>query len=199
MSSYLVKEVFPTIQGEGFHAGTRCVFVRFAGCNVWSGHDRDRVRDSANSRCARWCDTDFVGGARVSAVEVAKCVESSGPGPVVLTGGEPSLQIDQLLIDTLLALGRSVHVETNGSRRLPLCSWRTLSPKPPMVVVRQMYDEVKVIFPAYDPLPWADYALNRFVQPQDGHPGALRACVDFVMANPTWRLSLQTHKLIGVP
>lgn len=197
--TYRVKEIFRTIQGEGFHAGTPAVFVRFAGCNVWSGHTKDRLRDSAKSACAMWCDTDFVGGEVMSAAKIVATVNGLGAGIVVFTGGEPSLQMDGLLVSTLLARGRVVHVETNGSRKLPFCNWRTLSPKPPLEVVRQQYDEVKVVYPAYDPLPWEDFAIRRYVQPQDGYPGALQACIDFVLANPGWRLSLQTHKLIGLP
>lgn len=211
---YAVKEAFLTLQGEGYHAGRRAVFVRFAGCNVWSGRDEDRARDTAKGCCAAWCDTDFrgtdgVNGGSYSAQRLADKVEELWGAPlgphdrvVVLTGGEPSLVVDDVLVSALHNRGMSVHVETNGSRTLPKAiDWVTLSPKPPMPIVDQRYDEVKCIIPAVNPLDYAGLALRRYVQPLDGDNRAqsLATTIDFVMRNPEWRLSLQTHKLAGIP
>jgi organic radical activating enzyme len=222
MRTYSVKDVFLTVQGEGFHAGTRAVFLRFAGCNAWSGRDEDRQRDTAKACCAAWCDTDFLGGEKMDSTEVADRVRQAWNHPsvgcVVITGGEPSLQLDQDLVDALHERQMRVHVETNGSRELPSrVEWITLSPKPPLPVVLHWAHEVKVVVPAVDPLPYERYAQpgKRFVAPLDSAgPGrrhlegaglvpryepAYAAAVDFVMANPTWRISIQEHKLLGVP
>lgn len=235
MKTYAVHSIFLTVQGEGAHAGRRAVFLRFAGCNVWSGRPEDRERDAAKGCCAAWCDTEFIGthpdrgGGRGSADEIAdRCVAAWAlPIPatrdpygeaalVVVTGGEPSLQLDAALVLALQVRGFQVHVETNGSHPLPgNVDWVTLSPKPPMPVVIKRVHEVKVVYPAVDPLPWADFAQLRFVSPMDPPPvlapieavvpravrrdEITRAALRFVMANPGWRLSLQTHKVLGVP
>jgi 7-carboxy-7-deazaguanine synthase len=199
VKTYRIKEIFHSIQGEGYWSGSPAVFVRFAGCNVWSGHDKDRERDTARGVCAAWCDTNFVGGETLSAADIVARVEVAGSGFVVMTGGEPGLQLDLALVNALAAVGRRVHVETNGSVRLPgALDWVTLSPKPPMPVVAQRYDEVKVIYPAVEPSEWERYAPHRFVQPLSMDPNAMGACAAYVLRNPTWRLSLQTHKVMGL-
>lgn len=210
---YAVHSSFLTLQGEGAHAGSRAVFVRLAGCNVWSGDPKDRARDVAKGGCAAWCDTEFrgtggEGGGRYAAGDVVDMVEAlwnhpGSPPLVVFTGGEPSLQLDAGLVEALKgALGARIHVETNGSRPLPAgVDWVTLSPKPPMPVVAQRYDEVKVVYPAFDPLPFEGLAPVRWVQPLDGpdRPASTAACARFVLGHPAWRLTLQTHKDIGLP
>ncbi len=211
MKTYAIREMFLTIQGEGHHAGSRAVFVRTSGCNVWSGREEDRRRDRARGVCAEWCDTEFrgtdgPGGGRFAAPEIAGRVLdlwafASSP-LVVITGGEPSITIDAELVDALHQIGARVHVETNGSRPLPKSvDWVTLSPKPPMPVFNQRYDEVKVVYPAVDPLRYEGCAAVRFVQPLDHGDRASHVdqCKVFVLGHPGWRLSLQTHKLIGVP
>ncbi len=209
---YAIHEIFRTLQGEGSFAGVPAVFVRFTGCNVWSGEAEHRARDTAKGVCAAWCDTEFrgVGGARgghYTAEELARAVLEvwSGPGSptVVCTGGEPALQLDRDLERALHGAGARIHVETNGSRLLPLeLDWVTLSPKPPMPVIQQHYDEVKVIYPAgIDPLSFGHLASLRYLQPLDNlqrKENTVR-CVDFVLANAGWRLSVQTHKDIGLP
>ena len=201
---YKVKEAFYTIQGEGHHAGSAAVFCRFSGCNAWSGLERDRLRDSAKAGCAAWCDTDFRGGESYSVESLVSLLRSlwpvPGEGVVVFTGGEPSLQLDDRLVDSCHASGLLCWVETNGSRVLPSSvDWVCLSPKPPLRTVDQRYDEVKVVYPAFDPDGFKHAAARRFVQPQDGSEGAVEACVLYVKGHPEWRLSLQTHKLVGIP
>ena len=212
--SYPVKEAFLTLQGEGAHAGRRAVFVRFAGCNVWSGREEHRARDTAKGCCAAWCDTAFVGtdgvnGGTYSAVQLVGVARelwgTYGRRTVVFTGGEPSLVLDRALVDEFHDAGFLVHVETNGSKELPRgCDWVTLSPKPPMEVVHQQYDEVKVVYPVIDPVPWEAYAPMHFVQPLDeaneNHREAnVRDAIDFVMKHPRWRLGAQNHKSWGLP
>lgn len=209
--TYAVKEVFLTLQGEGAHAGSRAVFVRFTGCNVWSGREQDRARDVAKGCCAAWCDTKFVGidgtlGGRYTADELADLVlqlwGSAGQPIVVCTGGEPSLQLDRELVDAFHDRCTRVHVETNGSNPLPQeVDWVTLSPKPPMNVVSQRYDELKVVYPAgFDPRHFEAFASLRFVQPVDNinAKGNAEKCIQFVLSNPGWRLSTQTHKALGL-
>lgn len=210
--TYPVKEAFYTIQGEGVHSGAAAVFVRFVGCNVWSGRSKDRERDTAKGCCAAWCDTDFVGtngvnGGSYSGQDLALLVQRlrGQADIVVVTGGEPSLTLDEALVGKLHELGMRVHVETNGSRALPPnVDWVTLSPKPPMRVEQQHFDEVKVVYPAgFNPLAYAHCATSRFIQPLDAadplsNAANMRKCVEFVMANRGWRLGLQTHKLAGV-
>ena len=229
--TYKVKEVFLTLQGEGHHSGSVAVFVRFTGCNVWSGKQEDRNRDAEKGICARWCDTDFVGtdgalGGKYTAKELTDVVmglwvknseEGSeepperlyGPPLVVFTGGEPALQLDAELVKAMKSEGCQLHVETNGSRELPEgLDWVVLSPKPPMKVIVQPYHEVKVVYDGSpgtaDPKEWETFASERFVQPTDcQHPSRkafhVKVCLAFIRDNPAWRLSLQTHKILGVP
>ena len=210
---YSVKEVFVSIQGEGVWTGQLCAFVRLSGCNVWTGREQDRQACAKKGACAAYCDTDFVGtngvyGGKYEAADLVRMLEMLAPrgSHVVLTGGEPGLQIDEPLLATLEAAKFKVHVETNGSIKLPrrLETWVTLSPKPPMPVVDQGYDEVQVLFPLVDPEPYARFASNRFVQPVTVNGEAVteesvRACLDFIRSHPSWRLSPQVHKLLRLP
>lgn len=207
--SYAVKEIFLTLQGEGMQAGRRAVFLRFAGCNLWSGREEDR----AEAQC-RFCDTDFVGmdgenGGRYEATALADRVAAlwqAGKRPlVVVTGGEPSLQLDAPLIDALHTRGFEIAVETNGTLPAPAgLDWVCVSPKAGTEVVQRSGNELKLVWPqaGIDPAALRDWAFDHFlIQPMDGaeRESALAASIAFVMANPSWRLSLQTHKLLGLP
>jgi len=207
--SYAVKEIFLTLQGEGVHSGRRAVFCRFAGCNLWSGREEDR----ATAQC-RFCDTDFVGmngpgGGRFAdaaalADAVARTWGDGGRRFVVLTGGEPMLQVDAALLDALHARGFAVAMESNGTvPALPGLDWLCVSPKAGTEVVQRAGDELKLVWPqaGMDPSAMEGWAFtNHLVQPLDGpdREGAVRACIDLAMSRPRWRLSLQTHKLVGL-
>ncbi len=209
--TYSVKEMFLTLQGEGVHAGRRAVFVRFAGCNLWTGREVDR-----NTAICRFCDTDFVGtdgvggGKFADALALANAVAGHwGPDTgrrfVVLTGGEPMLQIDDALVDALHAAGFAIAIESNGTIAAhPGIDWICISPKAGSIVVQQRGDELKLVWPQdgvdVDALERWDFA-HHLVQPMDavGREAANRnAAVDFAMARPAWRLSLQTHKMLGL-
>ncbi|MBX3561514.1 MAG: 7-carboxy-7-deazaguanine synthase [Sphingomonas sp.] len=207
--SYAVKEIFLTLQGEGMQAGRRAVFLRLAGCNLWSGREQDR----AGAQCT-FCDTDFVGmdgenGGRYGAAALADKVTAlwaGGERPlVVITGGEPMLQLDNVLIDALHARGFEVAVETNGTLPAPDgIDWICVSPKAGNALVQRSGDELKLVWPqeGIDPAALADLDFRHFlIQPMDCADGqaALAASIAFVLANPRWRLSLQTHKLLGLP
>lgn len=208
--SYAVKEMFLTLQGEGVNAGRRAVFVRFAGCNLWSGREQDR----ATAVC-RFCDTDFVGvdgaggGRFADADALADAAQAFwGDGRedrfAVLTGGEPMLQVDDALVDALHARGFRIAMESNGTLPAhPGIDWLCISPKAGSVVVQRAGDELKLVWPQ----PGTDLAAldawdfaHRLIQPlDDANAEANRAaCVALVMARPHWRLSLQTHKLLGL-
>ncbi|MEA2756521.1 MAG: 7-carboxy-7-deazaguanine synthase [Aliidongia sp.] len=209
--SYAVKEIFLTLQGEGARAGRAAVFCRFAGCNLWSGREADR----GVAQC-RFCDTDFVGtdgvgGGRFAAATdlaaaVARCWgAASDPRYVVCTGGEPLLQLDAALIDALHAEGFEIAVETNGTIAPPAgLDWICVSPKAGNLLLATEGHELKLVFPqdGLDPASLAALAFeNFFLQPMDG-PDRLEntgAAVAYCLAHPRWRLSLQTHKLIGIP
>lgn len=215
--TYAVKEVYRSVQGEGRHSGAACVFLRFAGCNAWTGREVDRARDATKAACVLWCDTDFVGvdgpnGGRYGGADVLAEVVARAWGSVperrivVVTGGEPSLQLDGSLVAVLLDRGFEVHVETNGSCPLPaLCTWVTLSPKPPLPVVEQRYDEVKVVFDGgFDPEPWRSRAPVGTLSPLwSADPAVmserLRRLAAYVQERPWWRMTVQLHKLAGVP
>ena len=207
--SYAVKEIFLTLQGEGMQAGRRAVFLRFAGCNLWTGREQDR----ASAECT-FCDTDFVGmdgenGGRYDTPSLAAKVDelwSHGDRKlVVITGGEPLLQLDPPLIDALHARGFAIAVETNGTIEAPEgIDWLCVSPKAGTRIVQRSGDELKLVWPqpGIDPAELAGWDFDHFlIQPMDGAEAksALDHSVEFVMANPGWELSLQTHKLIGVP
>jgi 7-carboxy-7-deazaguanine synthase len=207
--SYAVKEIFLTLQGEGMQAGRRAVFLRFAGCNLWSGRERDR----ATAQC-RFCDTDFVGtdglnGGRYRVDALAERVASlwgEGARPlVVLTGGEPMLQLDARLLDALHARGFEVAMESNGTLpAAPGLDWICVSPKARSEVVQRSGDELKLVWPqeGIDPEALLGWDFRHFLlQPLDGgeRAASTRAAIDYVMAHPRWKLSLQTHKLLGLP
>lgn len=208
--AYAVKEIFFTLQGEGANSGRGAVFCRFAGCNLWTGRERDR----ATAIC-RFCDTEFRGtdglggnkfptSERLTDAILARWPTDSPPF-VVLTGGEPALQVDNELIETLHRRGASVAIETNGTLELPPdLDWVCVSPKAGAEVVVVQGDEVKLIYPqdGIDPdlLLTLDFH-HFFLQPMDG-PELIentRACVERCLGDPRWRLSLQTHKLVGIP
>jgi 7-carboxy-7-deazaguanine synthase len=208
--SYAVKEIFLTLQGEGAHSGRRAVFLRFAGCNLWSGLERDR----ATAIC-RFCDTDFVGmdgqgGGRFADAEALADAAAMcwGAGPanryIVITGGEPLLQLDAALIDALHAHGFEIGVESNGTIAAPPgIDWLCVSPKAGSETVQRSGNELKLVWPqpGSDWRAMEDWAFaHHFVQPMDGPEVRAneRACIDFVLANPKWRLSTQTHKVLGI-
>lgn len=209
--TYAVKECFLTLQGEGMQAGSRAVFLRFAGCNLWSGREQDR----ATAEC-RFCDTDFVGtdgeggGKFRTAGELADQVERLwGEGTdrrlVVITGGEPMLQLDEALVDALHGRGFRIAVETNGT--LPATAgldWVCVSPKANTYVVQRSGNELKLVWPqaGIDPAELEDWRFDHFlVQPMDceQREQSIQSAVRLAMERPKWRLSLQAHKLIGLP
>jgi 7-carboxy-7-deazaguanine synthase (Cx14CxxC type) len=210
--TYSVKEIFYTLQGEGANAGRAAVFCRFAGCNLWSGLERDRA-----AAVCKFCDTDFVGidgegGGKFAAADaLAQRIANEWPLTnegkkfVVCTGGEPLLQIDAALVDALHAKGFEIAVETNGTVLPPVgIDWLCVSPKSTATVVVQAGDELKLVFPQADAPPEKFAHLkfkNFFLQPMaDGAKteANTQAAINYCMANPKWRLSLQTHKITGI-
>lgn len=213
-ATYALATVFGTIQGEGGLAGTPAVFVRLGGCNMWSGIEAHRERDAERNgaECPKWCDTDFRPRTRLHAADIGDLVERIGDRPlIVITGGEPLLQVDDELLDHLLHRFQRarVQIETNGTVE-PAFGYRqrlyvTLSPKRPRAqTLLTTADELKLVWPAYNPDDWATFpARHRFLQPQadmehrdDDHE---RALVEYLGNHPDWRLSLQTHKILGIP
>ena len=209
--TYAVKECFLTLQGEGVQAGSRAVFLRFAGCNLWSGREQDR----ATARCT-FCDTDFVGtdgeggGKFETPEDLGGHVERTWGGQterrlVVITGGEPMLQLDEGLVDALHARGFRVAVETNGTLpAIPGLDWICVSPKAGTEVVQRNGHELKLVWPqpGIDPAEIEDWSFDHFlVQPMDcaQRQEAVEAAIRLAMDRPKWRLSLQTHKLLGLP
>jgi 7-carboxy-7-deazaguanine synthase (Cx14CxxC type) len=209
--TYAVKECFVTLQGEGVQAGSRAVFLRFAGCNLWSGREQDR----ATAQCT-FCDTDFVGtdgsggGKFTSAAELAEQVErvwgeEAERRLVVITGGEPMLQLDEALVGELHDRGFRVAAETNGT--LPATAgldWICVSPKAGTDVVQRHGDELKLVWPqaGVDLAEIESWSFDHFlVQPMDcdQREEAVEAAIRLAMERPKWRLSLQTHKLLGLP
>ena len=209
--TYAVKELFLTLQGEGVQSGSRAVFLRFAGCNLWSGREVDR----AEAQCT-FCDTDFVGtdgegGGKFADPEaLAEAAERRwGEGTddrlVVITGGEPMLQLDSALADALHARGFRVAIETNGT--LPVLDgldWVCVSPKAGTNVVQRSGDELKLVWPqqGLDPIELEGWDFRHFlVQPMDcaDRQAALDAAIALAMERPRWRLSLQAHKAVGLP
>jgi 7-carboxy-7-deazaguanine synthase (Cx14CxxC type) len=210
--TYQVKELFYTLQGEGARAGRASVFLRFAGCNLWTGREKDR----AGAVCT-FCDTDFVGtdgpggGKFPTAEDVAKAVARTWPGThdgkpyVVCTGGEPLLQLDKPLIAALHERGFEIAVETNGTLTPPVgLDWICVSPKADAPLVLKHGHELKLVYPqkGADPERYEGLGFQHFfLQPMDGPARAenTAAAAAYCMAHPQWRLSLQTHKLIGIP
>ena len=209
--TYSVKEIFLTLQGEGGQAGRAAVFCRFAGCNLWSGREQDR----AKAVCT-FCDTDFVGmdgeggGRFVTPEALAEAVDAAWTGPddnklVVCTGGEPLLQLDGPLIDALHARGFMVAVETNGTLAAPAgIDWICVSPKAQAPVVQTSGQELKLVYPqpGVDPARFADMDFERlFLQPMDSadREANTAAAVAYCLSHPRWRLSVQTHKYLGLP
>ena len=208
--TYSVKEIFLTLQGEGGQAGRAAVFCRFSGCNLWSGREQDR----AGAVCT-FCDTDFVGvdgkgGGKFRSPEaLAEAVDAAwgapdGPRLVVGTGGEPLLQLDAPLIDALHARGFEIAVETNGTLPAPAgLDWVCVSPKADAPLAQQSGQELKLVFPqdGVDPARFEALAFERFLlQPMDGpdREAATQAAIAYCLAHPRWRLSLQTHKYLGI-
>lgn len=208
---YAVKEIFYTLQGEGANAGRAAVFCRFAGCNLWSGREADR--DTAS---CRFCDTDFVGmdgeggGKFADAAALASAVLTAWQGGtddrfVVLTGGEPALQVDAELVSALHGKAFTVAIETNGTLPLPPgLDWICVSPKAGNELRQTSGDELKLVYPQSGITPEQFLSLafpRRYLSPMDGPDVAANtaAAVAYCKANPAWRLSLQTHKMLGIP
>ena len=211
---YAVKELFYTLQGEGARAGRAAVFVRFTGCNLWTGREADRAKGPGG--CSLWCDTDFVGtdgdgGGRFASADDLAAVVARAWGPdrearyVVCTGGEPLLQLDEALVEALHREGFEVAIETNGTIAVPTgVDWVCVSPKAGSTVVVRAGDELKLVIPqeGMSPTDFEAWGFaHRFVQACDGPQRVehTRAAVEWCRAHPRWRLSLQTHKLLGIP
>ena len=207
---YHVKEIFYTLQGEGANAGTPAVFCRFAGCNLWTGREEDRA-----SAVCQFCDTQFVGtdgqggGKFETASDLAKACRAAlgsvtGPSLLVMTGGEPMLQVDQPLLDALHDEGFAIAIETNGTLPVPDdIDWVCVSPKAGADLKQMRGDELKLVYPQTTLLPEAVRELDfdhYFLQPMDGPAQTANtvAAIDYCKANPPWRLSVQTHKVLGI-
>lgn len=208
---YVVKEIYYTLQGEGHQAGRAAVFCRLAGCNLWSGHEADRA-----SAICNFCDTDFVGtdgpggGRFASPRDVARAIVNCWPGAsgrpfVVFTGGEPLLQLDTPVIDAVRATGFETAVETNGTRPVPRgVDWICVSPKAGADLVQRHGDELKLVFPQPGAEPARFESLDFrhfFLSPMDGadRERNTRLATEYCLAHPQWRLTLQMHKLVGIP
>ena len=209
--SYAVKEMYYTLQGEGMQAGRPAVFCRFAGCNLWTGREEDRHRATC-----QFCDTDFVGtngpgGGRfpepddLAMAAAGMWPSAEGIKYIVCTGGEPALQLDETLINALHARGFEVAIETNGTTALaPGIDWICMSPKAGTDIVVRTGDELKLVFPQPEAQPeqFEDFGFSNFLlQPMDGpdRERNTRLAVEYCKAHPRWRLSLQTHKYLGIP
>jgi 7-carboxy-7-deazaguanine synthase len=210
--TYSVKEIFYTLQGEGSHTGRAAVFCRFSGCNLWSGRENDR-----SSAICRFCDTDFIGvdgqgGGKFSranlladAIGAKWPLQSDGSRFVVCTGGEPLLQLDEALIEELHKRRFEIAIETNGTVDVPLgVDWVCVSPKANAELLVRSGDELKLVYPQVDASPDKYRSLrfrHFFLQPMDGpelHRNTQLA-LEYCLAHPQWRLSLQTHKQLGIP
>lgn len=211
--SYAVKEIFLTLQGEGVHAGRRAVFLRFAGCNLWTGREEDR-----STAICQFCDTDFVGmdgenGGRYDAEALAAKVttlwgEGLAHRYIVLTGGEPMLQVDDALVDALHACGFEIAIESNGTIAIhPGIDWICISPKAGSDVVQQRGHELKLVWPQIgsDIAALETWKFDHFLlQPMDSgnnitNVANRNAAIEQAMLRPKWRISLQNHKLLGLP
>jgi 7-carboxy-7-deazaguanine synthase len=210
VKNYKVKEIFYSLAGEGFHVGRPTVFVRFTGCNLWSGREEDRGTASCS-----FCDTDFNGmdgpfGGIYSGTQLMTAIKSFWPQNalakpyVVFTGGEPSLQLDDSLVEICHESGWEVGIETNGSRLLPKgLDWICVSPKGEVPIVVERGNELKLVYPQTTAKPESFVALDFeyfYLQPLwDREQRYWREAAQFCLQNPRWRLSLQTHKILGLP
>ena len=209
--SYAVKEIYYTLQGEGMQAGRSAVFCRFAGCNLWTGREQDR-----HHAICQFCDTDFIGtdgpggGKFAGPRDLALAADATWPADmghkyIVCTGGEPALQLDAALVEAFHARGFEVAIETNGTTALaPGIDWICMSPKAGSTTVVRKGDELKLVYPQPDAPPEAfeDFEFRHFLlQPMDGpdRERNTRLAVEYCMSHPKWRLSLQTHKYLGIP
>jgi len=208
--SYSVKEIYLTIQGEGVHTGKEAVFCRFSGCNLWTGREEDRHKATC-----KFCDTDFFGvdgenGGKYASVnnlikQIEECwSDNSKEKFIVFTGGEPLLQLDQKLIDKLHKKGFKIAIETNGTMLPPNnIDWICVSPKKNAKLVLLKGDELKLVYPqpGFEPEQFEELDFDHFcVQPMDGKDlqKNILECVSYCIENPLWRLSLQTHKILGI-
>ena len=208
---YSVKEIYYTLQGEGYHTGRPAVFIRFSGCNLWTGHEKDRSGAICN-----WCDTDFVGtnglnGGKFSAEEIKNIINSLWKGNaqtepyVVCTGGEPLLQMDESLIKAIHKAGFQIGLETNGTLIPPDgIDWICVSPKANVDLVLKNGNELKVVYPQCGMNPRMHEKLkfdHFYIQPMDGVDQKIniKRSEKFVLDHPKWKLSLQTHKILGIP
>ena len=208
---YKIKEIFLTKQGEGYHTGRKSVFVRFSGCNLWSGLEKDR-----NKAICNWCDTDFIGtnglnGGNYSLNDIVKTVcelwpENINEKPfVVCTGGEPLLQLDQFFVDEIHKNGFEIAIETNGTCLPPdKIDWICVSPKKNTDLILKNGDELKFVYPqlGFEPQQFEKFSFNHFfIQPMDGNNYNKNEKIskEFIKKNPRWKLSLQTHKILGFP
>ncbi len=208
---YTIKEIYYTLQGEGYHTGRPAIFIRFSGCNLWSGQEKDRKKAICN-----WCDTDFLGtngtnGGKYSAKNIKKKILDLWPlnveslPYVILTGGEPLLQIDDKLVKNIHEAGFEIGLETNGTLNPPDgIDWICVSPKANTDLILLKGNELKVVYPQsginpriYEKLQFEHF----FIQPMDGtdQQKTTKKSKDFVMKNPVWKLSIQTHKILGIP
>ena len=208
---YTIKEIYYTLQGEGYHTGRPAIFIRFSGCNLWSGQEKDRKKAICN-----WCDTDFLGtngtnGGKYSAKNIKKKILNLWPlnveslPYVILTGGEPLLQIDDKLVRNIHEAGFEIGLETNGTLNPPDgIDWICVSPKANTDLILLKGNELKVVYPQsginpriYEKLQFEHF----FIQPMDGtdQQKTTKKSKDFVMKNPVWKLSIQTHKILGIP
>ena len=208
--TYKIKEIYYTLQGEGAHSGRPAVFCRFTGCNLWSGREEDREK-----AICQFCDTDFWGtdgknGGRYSAAELAEKVmeiwgdAAAGKPYVVCTGGEPLLQLDEDIIDAFHTVGLEIAIETNGTIEVPKgVDWICMSPKAGAELTVMSGNELKLVYPQIGAMPvqFEDLDFEHFyIQPMDGDSQKenIQKSIEFCLKNPKWRLSLQTHKMIGI-
>ena len=211
MTVYKIKEIFLTKQGEGYHTGRKSVFIRFSGCNLWSGIEKDRDKAICN-----WCDTDFVGtnglnGGKYSIDQIIQLVWDLWPANIldapyiVCTGGEPLLQLDQFFVDEMHRNGFEIAIETNGTCIPPnKIDWICVSPKNNADLVLKTGDELKFVYPQsnFGPQQFEKLNFNHFfIQPMDGthYDKNEKMSKEFIKNNPHWKLSLQTHKILGFP
>ena len=208
---YSVKEIYYTLQGEGFYTGRPSVFLRFTGCNLWSGKEKDRKKAICD-----WCDTNFIGndginGGKYLGSEIIKIIKTLWPKKeqskpyIVFTGGEPLIQLDNELIERVHNAGFEIGVETNGTMTPPSgIDWICVSPKARSNFILKKGNELKVVFPQYEfnPLDHENLEFEHFfIQPMDGlnQKENIRKSEDFVLKYPRWKLSIQTHKILGIP